>query len=124
MNIVPFCVGIALYKARQESRPRKSAQDDKWNFCLTTAIIAANRRDHEQTTAPEPHTGLQGQGGACRRQGRPNGGSAGRALRRPPQSDYGVEGAARGWSFRGFWIGEHGAGGAGRRREVAPRQDR
>src|ERR1700687_774792 len=42
------------------SRPRKSAQDDKWNFCLTTAIIAANRRDHEQTTAPEPHTGLQG----------------------------------------------------------------
>jgi len=43
-----------------ESRPRKSAQDDKWNFCLTTAIIAANRRDHEQTTAPEPHTGLQG----------------------------------------------------------------
>ena len=28
------------------------------------------RRDHEQTTAPEPHTGLQGEGGACRRQGR------------------------------------------------------
>ena len=43
-----------------ESWSRKSAQDDKWNFCLTTAIIAANRRDHEQTTAPEPHTGLQG----------------------------------------------------------------
>jgi translation elongation factor EF-4 len=43
-----------------ESRPRKSAQDDKWSFCLTTAIIAANRRDHEQTTTPEPHTGFQG----------------------------------------------------------------
>lgn len=41
--------------------PRKSAQDDKWNFCLTTAIIAANGRDHEQTITPEPHTGLQGQ---------------------------------------------------------------
>src|SRR6201997_5366513 len=37
-----------------ESRLRKSAQDDKWNFCLTTAIIAVHRRDHEQTTAPEP----------------------------------------------------------------------
>jgi alkyldihydroxyacetonephosphate synthase len=45
---------------RAQSRPRKSAQDDKWSFCLTTAIIAANRRDHEQTTAPEPHTGFQG----------------------------------------------------------------
>jgi hypothetical protein len=43
-----------------KSRPRKSAQDDKWSFCLTTAIIAANRRDHEQTTAPEPHPGFQG----------------------------------------------------------------
>ena len=26
------------------------------------------RRDNEQKTAPEPHTGLQGEGGACRRQ--------------------------------------------------------
>jgi len=26
-----------------ESRFRKSAQHDKWNFCLTTAIIAADR---------------------------------------------------------------------------------
>jgi hypothetical protein len=29
-----------------------------------------NRRDDEQTTAPEPHTGLQGEGGAGRHQGR------------------------------------------------------
>jgi integrase len=41
-----------------KSRPRKSAQDDKWNFCLTTAIVAVNRRNHEQTTPPEPLTGL------------------------------------------------------------------
>jgi hypothetical protein len=34
------------------------------------------RRDHEQTRTPEPHPGLQGEGGACRRQGRSNAGSA------------------------------------------------
>jgi hypothetical protein len=58
--------------SRGQSRLRKFEQVDKWSFCLTTAIIAASRRDHEQTTAPEPHTGFQGEGGACRRQGRPD----------------------------------------------------
>ena len=48
---------IAAFE-RHKSRPRKSAQDDKWNFCLTTAIVAVNRRNHEQTTPPEPLTGL------------------------------------------------------------------
>jgi hypothetical protein len=52
-----------------ESRSRKSAQDDKWNFCLPAAKIVVNRSDHEQTTAPEPLTGFQGEGGACSRQG-------------------------------------------------------
>jgi hypothetical protein len=52
-----------------ESRFRKFGQDDKWNFCLKAAMIAVNRRDHEQTTAPEPLTGLQGEGGAGRHQG-------------------------------------------------------
>ena len=33
------------------------------------------RRDDEQKTSPEPHTGLQGEGGACRHQGRSNTGS-------------------------------------------------
>src|SRR6266481_4749437 len=65
-----------------QSRSRKSGQDDKWNFCLTTAIIAVNRRDHEETTPPEPLSGLQGEGGAGRRQGRPNDSPAGRAFRR------------------------------------------
>src|SRR6516164_7862753 len=73
---------------------RKSAQDDKWNFCLTTAMIAVNRRDHEQTTPPEPLAGLQGEGGPGRDQGRPNDRPAGRAFRRPPQPDHGMEIAA------------------------------
>jgi len=55
----------ALRKAA-ESRLRKFEQVDKWSFCLKAAMIAANRRDHEQTTAPEPQPGFQGEGGACR----------------------------------------------------------
>src|ERR1700674_5239195 len=77
-----------------KSRSRKSEQDDKWNFCLTTAIIAVNRRNHEQTTPPEPLTGLQGEGGSGRRQGRPHNRPAGGAFRRSPQSDHGMEIAA------------------------------
>ena len=50
-------VGYLFATTEAKSWFRKSAQDDKWNFCLTAAIIAANRRYHEQTTAPEPHTG-------------------------------------------------------------------
>lgn len=41
------------------------------------AIRMASRcRDDEQTSTPEPHSGFQGEGGACRRQGRPNTGMA------------------------------------------------
>ena len=43
-------------------------------------MMTANRRDNEQTTAPEPHTELQGEGGACRHQGRPDTGSVGGAV--------------------------------------------
>src|SRR6266851_3428085 len=77
-----------------QSRSRQFGQDDKWNFCLTTAIIAVNRRNHEQTTPPEPLTGLQGEGGPGRRQGRPHNRPAGGAFRRSPQSDHGMEIAA------------------------------
>src|SRR2546421_11874945 len=78
-----------------KSRLRKSEQGDKWNFCLTAGKIGPRiRRDDEQTSTPEPHAGLQGEGGACRRQGRPNTGSTGGAVRRPPPSDHIVEGAA------------------------------
>src|SRR5712672_3600789 len=77
-----------------QSRSRKSEQDDKWSFCLTTAIIAVNRRNHEQTTPPEPLTGLQGEGGSGRRQGRPHNRPVGGAFRRSPQSDHSLEIAA------------------------------
>src|SRR5258706_5181856 len=83
-----------------QRRSRKFGQDDKWNFCLTTAIIAVNRRNHEQTTPAEPLSGLQGEGGSGRRQGRPNDSSTGGAFRRPPQSDYGVGGADGGRRLR------------------------
>jgi hypothetical protein len=69
-------------EAPSESRFRKSEQDDKWSFCLTTAIVAVNRRNHEQTTPPEPLTGLQGEGGSGRRQGRSDDRSLKAALRR------------------------------------------
>src|SRR5260370_551457 len=94
-----------LPSSLSQSWIRKSAQDDKWSFCLKAAMMAANRRDYEQTTAPEPHTGIQGQGGTRRRQGRSNAGSAGRAFRCSPQSDYDGEGATRGGGlgcFRGW----------------------
>ncbi len=53
-----------------QSRSRNSAQGVKWNFCLTAGTLCLRiRSDHEQTSPPEPHTGLQGKGGACRRQG-------------------------------------------------------
>lgn len=48
----------------------KSEQGAKWIFCLTGSQgWLLNRRDDEQTTAPEPHTGLQGEGCFGRRQG-------------------------------------------------------
>src|ERR1700722_3121092 len=61
----------------EKSWPRKFEQADKWSFCLIAAMIAANRRDHEQTTASEPHSGLQGEGGPCGHQGRDDVGSVG-----------------------------------------------
>jgi hypothetical protein len=41
-----------------ESWLGKTEQVDKWSFCLNAAKMTANRRDYEQTTAPEPHTGI------------------------------------------------------------------
>ena len=52
---------LRRFTRRAESRLRKSAQDDKWSFCLTRGTLCPRiRRDHEQKTPPEPHTGLQG----------------------------------------------------------------
>jgi hypothetical protein len=78
-----------------QSRFRKSAQDAKWSFCLTAGTIGPRiRSDHEQTSPPESLSGLQGEGGAGSHQGRPDDSPTGRAFRRSPQSDYGVEIAA------------------------------
>jgi hypothetical protein len=49
---------------RAQSRSRKSGQDDKWSFCLT----ASESGDTNRATPPEPHTGLQGEGGDSRHQ--------------------------------------------------------
>src|SRR6516162_8292370 len=50
---------------------RNFAQDDKWNFRLTagTLVPANQERPYEETTAPEPHTGFQGESGHCGDQG-------------------------------------------------------
>ena len=54
-----------------QSWSQESEQGDKWSFCLTAGKIGPRiRRDNEQTSTPEPHTGFQGEGGACRHQGR------------------------------------------------------
>src|ERR1700751_1308653 len=106
-----------------ESRSRKFGQSDKWNFCLMTAIVAVNRRNHEKTTQPEPLTGLQGEGGSGRRQGRPHHRPAGGAFRRSPHPDYDMEIASWGKPFRDFRTGRRDAGHAGGRCEIATRQD-
>src|ERR1700751_6382803 len=75
-----------------ESRPQESEQDDKWSFCLTAGTLCQRiRRDDEQTTAPEPYTGLQGESGAGRHQGRSNAGPTGGAFRCSSQSDYDIK---------------------------------
>jgi 2-keto-4-pentenoate hydratase/2-oxohepta-3-ene-1,7-dioic acid hydratase in catechol pathway len=93
-HVYGYALGLDMTRRDLQSRLRKFEQVDKWSFCLKAAMIAANRRDHEQTTAPEPQPGFQGEGGACRRQGRPDDSSTGRALRRPPQSGDGLESTA------------------------------
>ncbi|MGH9806586.1 MAG: DNA cytosine methyltransferase [Terriglobia bacterium] len=76
-----FHDGFVFEGSECQSRTRKFEQDAKWSFCLTAGTISPRiRRDHEQTTAPEPPTGLQGEGGACRRQGRSDDSPTGRAL--------------------------------------------
>jgi hypothetical protein len=47
------------FKAGHQSRSRKSAQGDKWSFCLTAGKIGPRiRSDDEQTSTPDAHTGL------------------------------------------------------------------
>src|SRR4051794_5844782 len=66
-----------------------------------------NVQDDDQT--PEPHTGLQGEGGSSRRPRRQDAGRVSTAVRHSSQPDHPVEGAA---SRRGGWGVR--LGGAGR----------
>jgi hypothetical protein len=56
------CFGLSPDPVRprsRQSRPQESEQDDKWSFCLTAGTLCQRiRRDDEQTTAPEPYTGV------------------------------------------------------------------
>src|SRR4051812_35500180 len=81
-------------------------------------------RDDDETTAPEPHPGLQGEGGPRRREGREDAGRAGPAVRRASEPDHDLEGSAPGRGRRGVRFGEGGTDHAGGGREDAPRQAR
>ena len=54
-TLPPLLWGRFVPADRIKSWIRKSAQDDKWSFCLKAAMMAANRRNDEQTTAPMLH---------------------------------------------------------------------
>src|SRR3954453_15967702 len=74
-----------------------------------------HRREHDETTAPEPHTGLQGEGGFGRRPRRQDAGRVSTAVRHSSQPDHPVEGAASRRSSRGVRLRDarrqSGAGG-------------
>ena len=59
---IPFaflCTSLEMMMKGRESRSRKSAQGDKWSFCLTAGKIGPRiRSDDEQTSTPDAHTGL------------------------------------------------------------------
>ena len=62
---------LVAIESRRESWPQESEQIDKQSFCLTAGKIAPRiRRDDEQTTTPEPHTGFASEGGAGRHRAR------------------------------------------------------
>src|SRR4051812_30512284 len=80
-------------------------------------------RDDDETTAPEPHPGLQGEGGPGCRKGREDAGRTGPAVRRACEPDHDLEGSAPGRSRRGVRFGAEGGVVRGGR-EDAPRRDR
>src|ERR1019366_441551 len=60
---------------------RKFGQRDKWKGCSPTAIKMAETRSNDDTTStPEPHSGLQGEGGLGRTEGRQDPGRVGPAV--------------------------------------------
>jgi hypothetical protein len=67
----------AMATLNEQRWPVKTGQGDKWIFCLTAANGPHDRRSDEQTTAPEPQPGIQGEGGLGCREGREDAGRAG-----------------------------------------------
>jgi hypothetical protein len=55
----------AFYLSVVSGGDARFEEGDKCNFGLKAAMIAANRREHEQTSAPESQPGFQGEGGGC-----------------------------------------------------------
>ena len=53
---------------------------DEWIADLTAAMVAASRRQDEQAAAPEPQSGVQGQGGVSCRERREDAGRVGAAV--------------------------------------------
>src|SRR5918996_561659 len=87
-------------------------------------IAERARRDHDETTAPEPQSGLQGEGGLGRHQGREDAGRVSAAVRRASQPDRAVAYAAARRRIGHFRRGGEGRSGSGRGREDAAREDR
>jgi len=80
MRGLELCRGEWQLQAAVQSWLGESGQKDKWIFRLTAAIIAVLRRDHDQTTAAEPHAGIQSQSGIGRPEGREDIDRAGASL--------------------------------------------
>ncbi len=77
--------GVAAIYNRCRYEPEswlgKFQQSDKWSFCLTAARMAADQeRDDDETSAPEPQPGIQGESGSGRHQGREDVGRVGAAF--------------------------------------------
>src|ERR1043165_2909712 len=72
----------------------KFGQADKWKICLRAARMPRIRSDNGKASTPDARSGLQGEGGVGRHQGREDAGRAGAAVRRAPEPDHRLEGAA------------------------------
>src|ERR1700688_2734454 len=89
---------VSLDRARRaESWLGEFEQGDEWSFCLIAARMAADQeRVDDETSAPEPQPGIQGESGIGCFEGREDVGRVGAAIRRSRQSDHAMEGAASG----------------------------
>ena len=64
----------------RERWPGKFGQADKWKVCLRAARMPRIRSDNGEASTPDAQSGLQGEGGVGRHQGREDAGRAGAAV--------------------------------------------